>query len=844
MRRKRRWLLGLFLLVLILSLPFLSNLDVFRQQVRRVLQQQLGREVEFATLRARLLPRPALVGERVMISEQEGFGAEPFLYADEMECDLPLRALWTWRLACAEIHFLRPSINLVRNSDHAWNVGSFLLAGEPAGRPGAALGVTPLITASDARVNFKFGADKQVYALTGVELRLEPRADRGWRLALQARPMRTDRRLTETGELRVQGEIGRAPQFSALPFRFQANLKPGSLGQLVTLFTGREPPLWALASFATTLEGTPAAWRAQGTLTLDAVRRWDLVAPPQSPRWETAFQLKVLDWDATVEIEKASVRTARSEIELRGRVDDPFGRPRWELEVNAERLDWNELLAQFARLKANVAPDARLNGAGRLRLSAGGRFETWQGELTAPGGITLQVPRLAQPVELAGLRVLLSRGRVELQPLTLRFSPAQLLTLSGEWRPLREGSPYRLRWQSQRVQLEPLQEIATAFGWDLFGPNRWQGEAQFDLEWRGDALRERGRARWQGRLALRAAKFHPPEFNHPVDVPAAQVEWRGTRVEARPLVVRLGDDLVTGSLARDDRTGLWSASLSAEQLKLAALDELLNPGRRGLLARLVRPEPQQSSRWPQLAGVGDVRVGRLIAGPFRLQELHARAAWQGERLDLTRLRFRAYGGQFDGAWQGDFHTAPPQYRLVGSLKQVNLTALLSDTTELGPFFRGVGAADLTLQTAGTRPRELLRQLRGRVVGVVLDGTIAPINLFAAMSAAGRGEPATAAAGARTEFQSLAGEFRLADEQVELDSVRLIVDSAALALSGRVDFAGRLDLKLSGEPLQVAGRRPTSGITRLLSYSYRLTGTLRQPEAQLAEPVAASAGPPR
>ena len=844
MRRKRRWLLGLLLLALILSLPMLSNLDVFRLQVRRALQQQLGREVEFAALRARLLPRPGLVGENVMLSEQEGFGAEPFLYAEQLECELPLRVLWTWRLACAEIHFVRPSINLVRNLDHAWNVGSFLLTGGPTNRPSAALGVTPVITASDARINFKFGADKQVYALTAVELRLEPRADGGWRLALQATPMRTDRRLAETGELRVQGEIGRAPQFSALPFRFQASLKPGSLAQLVTLFTGREPLLWARASFATTLEGTPAAWRAQGTLTLDAVRRWDLVAPPQSPRWETAFEVKILGGDSSVEIEKATVRTAQSEMQLAGRIDDPFGRPRWKLEVNAERLAWNELLAQFAGLKANVATDARLTGAGHLTLIAGGPLETWQGELTAPEGITLQAPHLAQPVEFAGLHVLLARGRLELQPLTVRFSPEQLLTLGGEWRPLRQGSPYRLRGQSRGVQLEPLREVAQVFGWDFFGPNRWQGEAQFDLEWRGDALREGSQPRWQGRLALRGAKFHPPEFNQPVDVPAAQVEWKGTRVEARPLVVRLGDDLITGSLARDARTGVWSMSLSAEQLKLAALDELLNPARRGLLARLVSSEPQPPSRWQQLAAVGDVRVGNLIAGRFRLQDVQARAAWQAGRLDLTRLRFRAYGGQFDGAWQGDFRSAPPQYRLAGSLKQVNLTPLLSETTELGPFFRGVAGAGLALQTAGTRPRELLRQLRGRVVGVVHDGTIAPINLLAAMSASARGEPGTAGTGARTEFQSLAGEFRLADEQVELDGVRLIVDSAALAFSGRVDFAGRLDLKLTGEPLQVAGRRPSPRTTRLLSYSYRLTGTLRQPEAQLAEPVAATAGAAR
>lgn len=844
MRRKRRWLLGLLLLALILSLPLLSNLEVFRVPVRRVLARQLERDVDFTALRARVLPRPGLVGEGVTVSEQESFGAEPFLYAEELECDLPLRALWTWRLSCSEIHFVRPSINLVRAPNHAWNVGSFLLGGGPSGGAVTASALPPLITASEARINVKLGADKQVYALTAGELRLEARTEGGWRLALRATPMRTDRRLTEIGELRLQGEIGRAPSFSAVPFRLQATLGPGSLAQWVTLFTGRELPLWALASFETELDGTPADWRAQGTAALEAVRRSDLLSLPQSPRWETSFRLKVQGGDSRVEVEEAAVRTAQSDIKLRGSIEDLFGRPRWQLEVNAERLAWNELLAQFAGLKANVAPDARLGGAGRLTLRAGGSLDTWQGELSSPEKITLQTPRLPRPVELAGLRVLLARGRLELAPLTLRFSPEEALTLSGEWRLLRAGSPYWLRWQSQDVPLEGLREVAKVFGWELFGPDRWQGRAQFDLEWRGEALERSSPPRWQGRLALRAAQFQPPEFNQPLEIPSAQVEWRGLRVEARPLVIRLGDDLATGGLARDNRTGRWSLSLSAAKLEVAALDELLNPARRGLLERLVRPEPQRSPRWLEGVATGDVRVGTLVAGPFRLQELQAQAAWQQGRLDLTRLRFRAYGGQFDGAWQGDFRSAPPQYRLVGSLKKVDLTPLLTDTTALGPFLRGMGGADLALQTSGTRPRELRQQLRGRVVGVIHDGTIAPVNLFAAMSAAARGEPGITPSGARTEFQSLAGEFRVADEQVELDDVRLIVDSAALLLAGRVDFSGRLDLRLTGEPLQVAGRRPTPAVTRLLSYSYRLTGTLRQPEAQLAEPVAVPAGAPR
>jgi len=114
MRRKGRWLAALFLLLLVLSLPLLLNLNVFRYQVHRAVERQLGRGVEFGSLTARLLPRPGMVGQRVVVYEHEDFGAEPFLYADEVRCDLALSSLWTMRLEFANIHFVRPSINLVR----------------------------------------------------------------------------------------------------------------------------------------------------------------------------------------------------------------------------------------------------------------------------------------------------------------------------------------------------------------------------------------------------------------------------------------------------------------------------------------------------------------------------------------------------------------------------------------------------------------------------------------------------------------------------------------------------------------------------------------------------------
>jgi hypothetical protein len=330
-------------------------------------------------------------------------------------------------------------------------------------------------------------------------------------------------------------------------------------------------------------------------------------------------------------------------------------------------------------------------------------------------------------------------------------------------------------------------------------------------------------------------EFRPPEFTDALELAEAHIAWNGMKVEARPVVARLGENLLTAALERHGRVGRWKISLEADQLRLDTLDQLLNPRRQGFLARLVGPR-LADARWEAFSAVGTVRIKELIAGPFRLEQVEANGEWLSGWLELTRLRFREHGGRFDGHLHCDFRASPPRYRLAGNLKQVELAKLLAETTRLGDLFTGVLSADLAIETAGTQPRQLLRELQGRVVGVVQNGAIAHINLFRAMAAAAGVDSGDPEEPQPTPLQSLAGEFRLGDEQVQFDGARIITGRAALELSGRVGFDGQLDLRLSGEPLRVAGRRPTVATNQALSYSYRLQGTLGEPQLLLGEPL--------
>jgi hypothetical protein len=288
------------------------------------------------------------------------------------------------------------------------------------------------------------------------------------------------------------------------------------------------------------------------------------------------------------------VRGRQTEVQLAGRIEQPFGERRWTLEVNPARLSLDELVAQLAALKPGFSPALRCDGEAQATLQIAGPIAAWKGTLAVPAGATLRVPGVAQPVELSDLRLRYERGRVSLEPLTVRFAPDSVLAMSGELQLDDPQLPFRWRWKSAQVQLEPLERTTEALGWEVFRQARWQGRAQFDLESRG---RLRGPATgpwpdsgWQGSLELRDARLQPAEFNHPLEIPVLRLAWKGAAAEAQPLVLRLGENNLSVSAQRGRPGEAWNFTLAGARLRLADLNDLVNPAQRGFFERLARSD--------------------------------------------------------------------------------------------------------------------------------------------------------------------------------------------------------------------------------------------------------------
>jgi uncharacterized protein involved in outer membrane biogenesis len=120
---------GARLLAVLLLLPlFLIRPGANRMKTRIVssISLALGRPVEAASVRLRLLPQPGFELENFVVHDDRAFGEEPMLRAQEVTASLRLTSLLRGRLEIARLSLTEPSLNLVRNGESHWNLESLI----------------------------------------------------------------------------------------------------------------------------------------------------------------------------------------------------------------------------------------------------------------------------------------------------------------------------------------------------------------------------------------------------------------------------------------------------------------------------------------------------------------------------------------------------------------------------------------------------------------------------------------------------------------------------------------------------------------------------------------------
>jgi uncharacterized protein involved in outer membrane biogenesis len=172
-------------------------------------------------------------------------------------------------------------------------------------------------------------------------------------------------------------------------------------------------------------------------------------------------------------------------------------------------------------------------------------------------------------------------------------------------------------------------------------------------------------------------------------------------------------------------------------------------------------------------------------------------------ISLSPLAFSMFDGRFDGRLDVDLRGTPPQLRLQGAVRNVDVAAILTGavTGRLG--------ATLSIAGSGADGSALQRSARGPFTAKIADGTLPYIDIVRPVVLAFGKPSGVTPGGSGSSFSSLTGTFALTRGTISTDNLNLEARdftahgrTSLQVESGTVD--SHLDVILSRELTQQAG----------------------------------------
>jgi len=811
-------------MVVLLALFFLRpGANQLRNRIVNSISLALGRPVDVAAVKLRLLPQPGFDLENFVVHDDPAFGAEPMLCAPEVTASLRITSLLRGRLEIARLSLTAPSLNLVRNPAGHWNLENLIeraarISVAPTSkakterRPGF-----PYIEAGGGRINFKFGPEKKPYALTDADFALWQDSENAWGVRLKAQPVRTDFNLSDTGTVTMSGSWQRAATLRDTPLQFNLQWDRAQLGQVSKFAYGNDKGWRGGLKVTTTLTGSPANLALAAAASVQDFRRYDIFGGGDL-RLAAQCSGRYSSLDRTLSEVDCSAPVGDGAVTVAGSINGPFSSRNYDLKLTARDLPIQSLIA-FARHAKQGMPDdliaaGRLDGTVKLRranaragdVALEGKGETADFELGSEltrtelvlGKIPFAVSPATNPKSRAGSREIVSSRsevRLDVGPFNLALGRPASATVHG-WAS-RSGYSFTIQGDAQ---LQRLLQMARTVGIPTPQPAA-EGLAIVDLEisgaWSGFAA-----PRAMGKAQLHSIRAEVRGLSAPLEIASANIVLTPDQINVQSLTASIADTSWRGSLAFPRPCIVPDScpvrfDLHADEIATDRLNQLINPH--------VRKQPwyrflsSRATGTPYLLTVhafGKLTANRVVVRKLVGNRVSANVELNKGKLRLSDLRGEVLGGKHIGEWEADFTAKPPEYSGSGRLERIALNQLSESMND--DWITGSATASYRVKASGLDAAELFASANGTLKVDARDGLLRHVAL---------GE------GTRPlQMHRLQAHLFLRDGKFEIQEGRLETPASIYQVSGTASLTRILNLKLTQE-----------GAT-----GFNITGTLMEP----------------
>lgn len=271
-------------------------------------------------------------------------------------------------------------------------------------------------------------------------------------------------------------------------------------------------------------------------------------------------------------------------------------------------------------------------------------------------------------------------------------------------------------------------------------------------------------------------------------------------------------------------------TLAMKELNLAAVNAVMGGGTKGA------PGPSAGAAGrPELLAQGTVQVDKLVAPPIIAQKVQGKVRVYSNRLEVDPFSLELFSGRTRGSLGMDLTQPSLPTRVNARVEGVNVAqAVAAASPESKGKITGRFEADarLGLPLGAGDP---LAGLSGGGTFAVRDGTFPGLNLEGTLAKVAKSMQMSVPSG-DTRFSFFGGDFRISDQRVHSNNLRLTAETLDASLQGSFGFdqtlnyigAGTLTGKGGTQPQQQSDN-PLGGLRRVFGGVMQQTiGRVRVP----------------
>ena len=737
LRKIRLWLVlaALAILLAVVFVPSMISIGRYRNRITELVSVSLGRPVHLSSVALRLLPRPEFVLTDLSVDEDPAYGVEPVLHASTVTAAIRFWSLLRGQLAISTISMDEASLNLVRNSDGQWNLDPIFrtAAARTANPTQRRMPMLPYLEATNSRIHIKRGLEKLPFSLVNADLSFWEENPGDWRLRLRGQPARTDVNLdlADTGIVRLEASLRRAPELREMPLHVEIEWREAQLGQLSRLILGSDPGWRGDLTGQMQLDGTADSAQVKTRLSATGVHRAEF-EPVDALDFDANCNFVYHYSGQSIEHLACDSPLGDGHVKLSGEL--PSNAP-MKLAIEVAKIPISAVLGALRTVRSGIADDLEARGtiSGQLTYDPAAMAGVTQQHAVAQRGFKHKAPAknagaplgsLQGSLEFDGFSLTATGLKRPLQFGKVLFAPAlpsegNVQTLSAQIAVPADGpTPLALTFAlglhgyqatvRGPAALPRLRELAHVAGigsitaldniagdpaeLDLTAQGPWLRSEQAPLNSMGQVVPVPGQSSnlalggadaedlLQGTIVLRNANWKSTALANAVVISSATLHVGSDGMLWNPVAFTYGP--VKGTAVFQSAQGCTAGEDCPPQLNLhfdsldsAALQAALlgahQPGT--VLSTLIaRFTPASAPVWPRLKG--SLKADTLILDPLTLKSVSIAFTVLPSGAEITSVDASGLGGLFHATGaltSGD----KPAYVLEGAFENLNGQAL-------------------------------------------------------------------------------------------------------------------------------------------------------------------------